>query len=83
MKLEDVVVDQLEVINQLDPQVASTLDVIFNIDKPIDLDVDSKAVRGELSRNFFVYFNKHVVRAFNDAFFAFLFADTVDKAKFV
>jgi len=44
MKLENVVVYNLEVVNQLDAQVAASLDVILYINKPVDFYLDSKAV---------------------------------------
>ena len=80
MKLENVVVYNLEVVNQLDAQVAASLDVILYINKPIDFYLDSKAVWGELSRDLFIDFNKHIMRALHDALLALFLAYAVSKS---
>lgn len=69
LELENVVVDHLEVVDQLDPQVAPTHNIVLHIYQAVDLDVDSKAIRGKLGGNLLVDFDKHVVAALDNRLF--------------
>ena len=46
--LEEVVLQHSEVIEQLNPQVALCLDVVFDVDHAIDFDMNGEPVAGEL-----------------------------------
>ena len=81
--LVEIVLLYHEVVHQLNTQVRLRLDVVLHIDQSIDFYVNREAARSELSRDFLVYFNKHVVTALDDRFFRFFFADTVCEAQFV
>ena len=47
--LEEVVLQYSEVIEQLNPQVTLCLDVVFDIDQAVDLDVYGESIAGKLS----------------------------------
>lgn len=44
LRLEDVIVDHPEVVSKLNPQIASSLDVVLNVDESVDSDMDGKPV---------------------------------------
>ena len=46
--LEEVVLDDREVVEQLNAQVALGLDVVFHVDHAVHFDVDGEAIAGEL-----------------------------------
>lgn len=48
LKLKDVVVDHLKVIDELDPEIAPPLYVVLDVDESVDFNVDCEAVRSEL-----------------------------------
>ena len=75
--LKEIVLQNDEVVNELDAQVALGLDVVLHVDQAVDLDVDGKAVASKLGRDLLVDFNEHVVRTPHDTLLAFLLADTI------
>ena len=59
--LEQVVILDHKVVEQLDAQIALGLDVVLDVDQSIYFDVDSEAVGRELSRDFLVDLNEHIM----------------------
>ena len=72
-----------EIVDQVDPQVRFSKDVVFAAYYAIDKYVDCEAIGSKLGWDLFIYLHKHVVRTLHNRFLRFFFAHRVSQSQLV